>query len=634
MNPIKTGFIVFLLLEIFAITPEANGWIYPEHRRIHLRAIQKMDATHRTALNWIWAEARRGREGRMTEGVIDPEQGRKPRQLDYAAWSAISGDHSCSPADLIEVVLKSDWILKVADIASRLQTDISKAKKRSKHINAIRNSDIRFQRADPEYATRAGSNNVHFLLARKDAEIETAEYFISCLTSGVEINALSAYSWFHLSALKKAKRYVTGNLSYQEKSDILLAALADEAFALHFLEDVYAAGHVAGTWGAASVRKGTHDYYNEYGLEIVTWNGQRRIANGDAFMTPADSEFASGAVQLSLEQVIDTAAGVPNVTIEVTDMISIKPDTFNVCKNNFVIPMKLDTVNLKPILLKVPVPGLATGVGELPRFRSELGMFVGISTGMHGSAISGGFAENQTSPGFVGGLDANVRLGLGLDGVLNQAGDGLVFLQAGIRQDASSSNQFANKDGGVPAGAQTSAIPGRTAYNFRLRMPFWLVPGDLVLAAPILLLVSPGLLSKMAVTASNGGVIPWQSGIATPIGRFQFVLGREVGISFYGSSTPRQDAILVNVPSATSAGNNILVQYSSTKIDFPILEYVPFRSFSLNQSSSLLIQFSVGLDIPRDATVIAPLPITEPAPVLKNIWYFGARIVFDWRRYF
>ena len=46
-------------------------------------------------------------------------------------------------------------------------------------INALRNSDIKLQSADPEYATRAGSNNVHFLLPLKDASIEIRGIYFS-----------------------------------------------------------------------------------------------------------------------------------------------------------------------------------------------------------------------------------------------------------------------------------------------------------------------------------------------------------------------------------------------------------------------------------------------------------------------
>ena len=89
--------------------------------------------------------------------------------------------------------------------------------------------------------------------------------------------------------------------------------LADEAFALHFIEDTYAAGHVAGTWGDVSQRKGTHDYYNENGLEVSTWEGGAKtvVLMGDAHMRPEDAQRAAESVRLSLEQLLDTAVGRP-----------------------------------------------------------------------------------------------------------------------------------------------------------------------------------------------------------------------------------------------------------------------------------------------------------------------------------
>ena len=77
---------------------------------------------------------------------------------------------------------------------------------------------------------------------------------------------------------------------------------------------------------------------------------------------------------------------------------------------------------LAQILVKTPVPGLATGLGELPRFRSELGIFVGVVPALRTNGLSGGFGAEQTSPGALGGLDINVRIGLGIEGVLNEVG--------------------------------------------------------------------------------------------------------------------------------------------------------------------------------------------------------------------
>jgi hypothetical protein len=604
------------------------GWVYPEHRQIALLAIEGLNPEYRLLLDNLWAEARKGFTSRLTESVIDTLQGIKPKQLDFASWTAISGDHSCSPEIMLNTVLYSDWILKVADIAAQLKIDLAHSKNRSEQINAIRNSDIRLQRADLEYATRAGSNNVHFLLARPEFDTDIRKYLSACLLPGSDLNALGAYSWFHYSAILKAGRYANENLKPEEKSALILAALADEAFGLHFLEDSYAAGHIAGTWGDASLRKGTHDYYNERGLEVVAWDGTRMIMKGDAFMRPQDAAVAAYNVRLSLEQFLDAASG--KLKIDYTkDSVSFRnsPDSFNVCKNVVMPYRKAEAKYLETILVKTPEPGLATGLGEMPRFRSEMGSFLGVSSSLNSAGISGGFGENQTNKGAIGGIEANIRFGFGMDGVLNEAGDGLVFLQFGWRLDGSSSNQSDNPGLQNYANSLTAVIPGRSAYNFRIRLPFFLIPGDLLIAGPILFLISPKSAAAMAITAGNGGLIPWQSGIATSIGRFQFVLGREIGVSLYGLNKT-EDGLLI--PSST--GKVTPITYKSTQLDFPILEYLPFRrSFSQVQSSSLMFQIYTGVDIPYGATVAAPA--FGPVPPLKSVWQVGLRILFDWRHY-
>lgn len=617
---------------------QACAWVYPEHRRIALLAIQKLNPEQRAILDRMWATARKGHEARLTESIIDVDQGVHPTHIDFAAWAGISGDHSCSPKEMLDIVLRTDWILDVAHVAAQLEADIKSSRNRSEHLNALRNSDIRLQRADAEYATRAGSNNVHFLMARPEVNTTGNDYYTLCHRQGSELNAIGMYSWYHTSALYKAARSREANISEEQKSSLVLAALADEAFALHFLEDVYAAGHTAGTWGEAAVRKGTHDYYNEKGLEVATWEGKRAILLGDAYMRPEDAEFAATSVGMSLNQLIMAASGQMKVRID-GEMTSheIEPDTFNVCKNN-IQPRRerRDTVNMQKemltylpqVLIRTPVPGLATGKGELPRFRSELGMFFGVSSSISGNYAFGGFAESQTNQGFIGGLQAGLRFGIGLDGVLNESGDGLIFLQAGIRQDASSTHNYLGNPNTTPAGALTSAIPGRGGWDFRMRLPYWLVPGDLLVFGPIVYLIAPQKAQEMGVIAVNGGLIPWQSGFQTGIGRFQFVLGREIGVSMFGTSTFGDDALFVPTPSGTTQ----IISYGSTKWDFPFLEYRPTRSFSMNQASMLMVQFSAGVDVPHSDKLLGPP--TETIPVQLNpVWYIGARIIFDWRKY-
>jgi hypothetical protein len=348
-------------------------------------------------------------------------------------------------------------------------------------------------------------------------------------------------------------------------------------------------------------------------------------------MREQDAEIAALPVRISIEQLLDAATGkkVFDYTYN-NELIEALPDSFNVCKNNFMPKRKVDPEILDPcakILVTTPIPGLATGLGELPRFRAELGMFIGAVSAIRGFGISGGFGTNQNTPGVVGGIDVAVRLGLGLEGVMHGGGDGLVFLDVGWRQDGSSSMKFGDSPVLEQGGQFTAAIPGREAYTFRLRMPFYIIPLDLLITAPVLLIASPETFANMAVTAGLGGLIPWQAGIETGIGRFQFILGREIGVSIY-SRWANKDAILVPIASDKTA----LLNYKSTQLEFPVVEYRPFRTFSLNQSSSLVIQLNFGIDIPHSETVVVPEGIETPE--LRPVWYIGLRTAFDWRSYF
>ena len=157
-------------------------------------------------------------------------------------------------------------------------------------------------------------------------------------------------------------------------------------------------------------------------------------------------------------------------------------------------------------------------------------------------------------------------------------------------------------------------------------MPYYILPFDLLITAPILLWAAPDAFTSMAVTAGNGGLIPWQVGIATSFGRFQFILGREVGVSLYGGGT-NQDAIIVPTGDITN-----FLTYKSVQLDFPVLEYRPFRTFSLDQSSSLCFKLSFGVDLPYDEEII--LPEGGVLPELKAVWNIGLTMEFDWRYYF
>ena len=131
----------------------------------------------------------------------------------------------------------------------------------------------------------------------------------------------------------------------------------------------------------------------------------------------------------------------------------------------------------------------------------------------------------------------------------------------------------------------------------------------------------------MAVTAGNGGLIPWQSGWSTAIGRFQFVLGRELGLVFYGNSGRDQLLVPGNAPGETFR----IVNFKSTTYDLPIFEYRPYRAFSTNQSSSVVFQLFAAADVPHGGMTV--FPQGGPTPDLHTVWSLGLRLLFDWRYY-
>jgi hypothetical protein len=158
-------------------------------------------------------------------------------------------------------------------------------------------------------------------------------------------------------------------------------------------------------------------------------------------------------------------------------------------------------------------------------------------------------------------------------------------------------------------------------------MPFYLIPGDLLLLSP-LYFVSPETYTGMAVTAGNGGVIPWQAGWATGIGRFQFVLGRELGATFYGYVFDNTTI----VAGATPGSEPRVVDFRSIRFELPILEYRPYRAFDTRQSSAVLFQLFAAADVPKHTTVT--WPPGAPGVKLDTIYSIGIRVLFDWRRYF
>src|SRR5206468_1931817 len=155
-----------------------------------------------------------------------------------------------------------------------------------------------------------------------------------------------------------------------------------EGYALHWLEDSYAAGHVVGSWGDAAWRKGTHDYYNEFGFDTVAWDGKSVVMYGDANLKPADLERASAHVARSLRELAKAlTAGDP--LAESARGFGPGIDAiyaFDSCQE-LVQPADQGYQRIGVEFWRgfgtLPVAGRGEGDVHPPRFRDELGPFLG-----------------------------------------------------------------------------------------------------------------------------------------------------------------------------------------------------------------------------------------------------------------
>ena len=149
--------------------------------------------------------------------------------------------------------------------------------------------------------------------------------------------------------MQKATRLAKDNLAPEERQALRPPSYSTRPSRCISCRISFSAGHVAGSWGNPSQRKGTHDLYNEAGLEVFLWlaDKQSMVLMGDAHMRPEDAERAAVAIRTSLEQVLDTAAGLSRPTdMPYTPAAPIEFDPFDVCKN--------DTMVARPEGLRAP----------------------------------------------------------------------------------------------------------------------------------------------------------------------------------------------------------------------------------------------------------------------------------------
>jgi hypothetical protein len=615
-------------------TGEARAWILPEHAEITAQATKQLTPPELAVLSDLWVAAR-GESERLCEGL-----GRAPADsegavacLGFADLPSVAGDHSCTPAELLDETTRETWLRDVVEVGNLTERRLREAGSFSARINAWSRSNLLLERADNEYASRATSNAGHFVPTSPPGQ-SLDDYLVRSLRKDEPLNAVGLYVVFHLAALRFGAAYATAAPSERERWARL--ALFSEVFALHFLQDSFSSGHTVGTWGGPAMMKGTHDEYSINGVPSRSWSGEAYSPHGDAHMTPEDLRRTRGAVGTSLAELTRV---VTDSRMRALVVASFRPenadyvwhfDTCNRTELGFAVPRETTLRFGRDVWVQTVMPMPGEEHAHMPRFRAEIGPYFAFGAGTDAAATWGGYFTDHPS---TARANANALIfagiGIGLEGAIGISSDGLIELGVGGNY-ASGQYEPGCEDCGIDeSGAWPTRVPTRSALLLHYRAPYWLVPGDLVLVAPVLLLVDFNAYKSMAIMSANGGLLGLQPIILTSIGTFQFVLGRELNVLLFNDDDP---VLAFNGGDPDVASNYSVFEVNSVKLDVPVVTYQPFRSFSNTLTSAIGLQLGGAVDIPSGTDTRTGEEVSPGVAysvylrlIMESRWYIGTK---------
>jgi hypothetical protein len=262
------------MASVLVASTEARAWYFPEHVVIAHDGITQLPSEIRAVLNDAVSRAR-GQGVPLCASVdlsLDDVAQRKPLEtkmiraeisvdcIPYAALPALAADHSSSALELLAVLMNRKAI-EISSAAAFEWARFRAAQERLPNTSLERMSfvhdlDVAFYFIDPGYELRAQATRTHFV----DADRRLDELVRDAATTGSVDKAFAQFLAHHLRSL--------GLAAHAQVTDAIL----EHAFAVHFLQDAFAAGHLAmtqETWkgGNAHVRR-RHDFFNAKGLAV------------------------------------------------------------------------------------------------------------------------------------------------------------------------------------------------------------------------------------------------------------------------------------------------------------------------------------------------------------------------------
>ncbi|MCX6374486.1 MAG: hypothetical protein NTU88_00350, partial [Armatimonadetes bacterium] len=136
---------------------------------------------------------------------------------------------------------------------------------------------------------------------------------------------------------------------------------------------------------------------------------------------------------------------------------------------------------------------------------------------------------------------------------------------------------------------------------------------------------------RVAVTAASGGLRLYEQTFMASAGSFPSVRGREVQAILYGYMGKNNVPILISPIGTFSDGSPeyCAVGVKSLAWSFPVLEWIPFRSFATRLAFAIQLQLGFGVELPTSVTV--EYPVGRAAPNIPPIWSAFLRGTFDGR---
>lgn len=257
-----------------AWSPDARAWYFPEHVAISHDGLVQLRPELRDVLRSAIATARAdglelceapdaSLEDVTRKAPLETRMVHAPVRVDcvpYAVLGALAGDHASSIAEL-RTVLTTPKALEIASAVtyewSRFQDALRRLPNTPlERMSFVHELDVVFYFIDPGYELRAQGTRAHFTRAGQPIDAIVRE----AATTGNVDDALGQFLAHHLRSLELAAR---GHAT---------DALLEHAFALHFLQDAFSAGHLvmtAETWAGGNDRaRARHDYFDAKGLPV------------------------------------------------------------------------------------------------------------------------------------------------------------------------------------------------------------------------------------------------------------------------------------------------------------------------------------------------------------------------------